>query len=210
MEQFTFERPRERLQRTGAGSLTTVELLQVLIASGTPKASGARIAKHVQSLFESTSGTPSFNALLHINGLGVAKSCQLLAAIELGMRLAHAPPGRIPTIDTRVQRATKTVLVGTYIVATGVDAGTFFTPLGGSPNNTVALKHMFGEALAKGARSIEVVIGAKAQNIHTFNTLILDTVRMLFDTASLLQISTTVYVANKHEARKIKRGAIYG
>ncbi|MGH7218275.1 MAG: UPF0758 domain-containing protein [Candidatus Microsaccharimonas sp.] len=210
MGQFEFERPRERMQRTGAGSLTTVELLQVLIASGTPQASSARIAKNVQSLFESTKGIPDFDVLLGINGLGVAKSCQLLAAIEFGIRRAQAPPGYIPIVDNRVQQASKTVLVARYINGAGVITGEFFAPLGGPPKNTLVLKRMFGEALANGARSIEITIGGKSQDIHILSTFILTVLRSFFDTASLLQISSTVYLANKHEAKRVKRATIYG
>lgn len=210
MEQFTYERPRERLQRTGAGSLTTVELLQVLIASGVPNVSSARISKNVQALFESTQGTPEFNALLRISGLGVAKSCQILAAIEIGTRMSREPPVRIPVADMRVRRAAKPVIVCTYLDGAGVHVGEYYATLGGSPKNTILLKHMFGEALAKRARSIDVVLGSKVQDISNLNTPMLSALRTLFDTASLLQIRLSVYLANKHELKPIKRDAVYG
>ncbi len=210
MERYTFERPRERLQRAGAGSLTTVELLQIVIASGNAKTSGARIARNVTALFESTSGAPSFDALLRVPGVGVAKSCQLLAAVELGVRMSRAAPHYTFTADSRVRQAAKTVILCKFSSGAGILVGEFFAPLGESPKNTIVLKHMFGDALAKGARSLEVLLGSKSQDIHTLATSMLATLRSLFDTASLLQLNSTVYLVNNHEAKRIKPGAVHG
>lgn len=211
MDQYSFERPRERLQRTGAASLTTVELLQVLIASGNSKASSARIAKYVLSLLESTNGTPSFDALLRIAGLGVAKSCQILAAIELSLRITSPQVYHHPVANpSRLQKATKMTLLCTFIDGSGAAVGEYFKPVGKSPAYSIDVKHMFGEALARNARSIEVLLGERHQDIHILSTSTLSILQKVYDTAALLQMSATVYLVNKADVRHIKRKALYG
>ncbi len=88
MEQFLYERPREKLQHRGASFLTVPELLQIVIGSGTAKVSGARLAKRAAKMLDSQ--PPMYANLRAIEGLGHAKACQILAALELGARYAKA------------------------------------------------------------------------------------------------------------------------
>jgi DNA repair protein RadC len=82
------ERPREKLLKYGAGHLSATELLAILLGTGKKGESvlflAARLLKVVP--FEKFSSlTP--NDLRAISGIGPAKTCELLAAIELGKRL---------------------------------------------------------------------------------------------------------------------------
>lgn len=88
MGHVLYERPREKLRNRGVAYLTTIELIQLVIGSGSAQVSAARLAKEVSRQIEGRTFT--FDALIAINGLGEAKVCQLLAAFELGGRLKHA------------------------------------------------------------------------------------------------------------------------
>lgn len=84
MEQQIYERPREKLQAKGPRSLTILELLQIIIGSGNREVSSAKLARQVLELLEA--GELRWLNLLKIKGLGVAKACQIIAAVELGTR----------------------------------------------------------------------------------------------------------------------------
>ena len=76
------DRPRERLLRVGATQLTDVELV-ALIFGGDVAAAAQAVAKvgGAQAMRRATVGE-----LRDVPGLGMARSCQLLAALELGAR----------------------------------------------------------------------------------------------------------------------------
>lgn len=82
------ERPRERLEREGASSLSDMELLAILIRTGTKAASALDLAKGIIS---KTGGlekllSMDFKELSQIKGIGKSKAASILAAIEIGRR----------------------------------------------------------------------------------------------------------------------------
>lgn len=91
------ERPREKLIQSGAASLSNSELLAILIGSGTRESSAIMLANRILALEEEgisflTNCLPE--ELSGIPGMGMAKSCQIVAAIELGKRIATRPRGK--------------------------------------------------------------------------------------------------------------------
>ena len=88
------EKPREKLLREGSDRLSTTEILAILINSGTKEISALEIAaqllsidkRGVRFLAECSPGE-----LGRIKGMGQAKICTVLAAVELGKRIAAAP-----------------------------------------------------------------------------------------------------------------------
>lgn len=94
------DRPRERLARCGAEALSTVELVAILLGSGTKSCPVLQLAHAIvtrfgclQALTEAT-----LSELMTIKGVGLAKAIQLKAAFSLGMRTARqtiAPKYRI-------------------------------------------------------------------------------------------------------------------
>lgn len=91
------ERPREKLIQCGAGTLSNTELLAILIGTGTRKVSAIMLANRILALEEEgisylTNCLPE--ELSGIPGMGMAKSCQIIAAIELGKRIATKPKGK--------------------------------------------------------------------------------------------------------------------
>ncbi|MFZ2126631.1 MAG: UPF0758 domain-containing protein [Candidatus Microsaccharimonas sp.] len=85
MEFVLYQRPREKLQSKGVKALSVVELLQVILGSGSPDASGAKIARLIEKLMIDNDVT--YETLLSIRGVGNAKTCQILAAFELSKRM---------------------------------------------------------------------------------------------------------------------------
>ena len=83
------DRPREKLERLGASSLSNAELLGILIGSGNTNESAVDLMKRVLNDCNNnlnTLGKLSIQQLEEYNGLGPAKAITILAACELGKR----------------------------------------------------------------------------------------------------------------------------
>ncbi len=99
------ERPRERLRRHGAAALSSRELLALLLGSGTPKASALDLAEDL--LLGGLRALPS-NSLTELegrHGFGRAKASRILAALELGSRLAAEGPEAAPFFRSPAESA---------------------------------------------------------------------------------------------------------
>lgn len=92
------ERPRERLLRFGPESLSDADLLAILIGSGTKNHDVIDLANLL--LHHCKDSKQGLRALLSLQvsdlkkvapGLGEAKLCQILAALQLGVRAAMVP-----------------------------------------------------------------------------------------------------------------------
>lgn len=84
-------RPRERLIQQGAESLANQELLAILLRTGTKDLSVMALANEVLQYAENLHALKQITLaeLTSIKGIGEAKAVQLLAATELGRRLAQ-------------------------------------------------------------------------------------------------------------------------
>lgn len=83
------ERPRERLAQYGAATLSSVELLALILGRGTRGEPVMMIAQKLISRFGSLENisTASVEDLQKIKGLGLAKASQLKACFEISLRL---------------------------------------------------------------------------------------------------------------------------
>lgn len=84
------DRPRERLIRQGAKSLSNQELIAILLGTGTKFESVLTVANRVLLNFEKLHNLKhaTLEEMVNIKGIGEAKAVLLLASIELGRRLA--------------------------------------------------------------------------------------------------------------------------
>lgn len=81
------ERPRERLLAKGAASLSDAELLAVLLRTGIRGKSAVDLGRELIGEFGSVGALlAAGSALRRVRGLGVAKSAQFIAALELARR----------------------------------------------------------------------------------------------------------------------------
>lgn len=85
------DRPRERLVRQGASSLSNQELIAILLRTGTKQESVLHLANRVLTYFEQIQElkNASIEEITAVKGIGQAKAVQLLAAVELGKRLSQ-------------------------------------------------------------------------------------------------------------------------
>ena len=88
------ERPRERLRESGATSLSSSELLAIVLRTGTASENVLALAARVLARFGGLVGLAraSFGELCSERGVGEAKAAQLKAALELGKRLTSSQP----------------------------------------------------------------------------------------------------------------------
>lgn len=79
------DRPREKMELKGAGSLSDLELIMLLVSSGTAERPVNEVSSELLTLLDK-SEEPDYKSICAIKGLGRAKSSQILAALELGRR----------------------------------------------------------------------------------------------------------------------------
>lgn len=88
------ERPRERLQSSGPAALSNHELLAIILRSGTAGENVVDLSRNLLVHFNGLTGLAraSLGELTRYKGLGPAKACEILAAVELAKRLAAGSP----------------------------------------------------------------------------------------------------------------------
>jgi DNA repair protein RadC len=95
-------RPRERLLAEGPEALSSAELLGILLGIGSKEQTAVELAGQVISESGDLFGLHGVTVhdLLEVHGIGEAKACIILAAVEFGKRLGRVRnPGR-PVISS--------------------------------------------------------------------------------------------------------------
>ena len=82
------ERPREKMKRYGPDKLTEQELLAIVLRTGTPQENALELAASVLRRCPDGVEKAGYAELLAL-GLGEARSCEIMAAFELGRRRLH-------------------------------------------------------------------------------------------------------------------------
>ncbi|MEW8978457.1 MAG: DNA repair protein RadC [Symbiobacterium sp.] len=104
------DRPRERLLRLGPEQLSDVELLAILLGTGSRGQSVIEVARDLLHHCEAKDPGGGLRALLHlrdvdkkelVKGLGPAKVCTILAGLHLGLRAAAAPIRQVELSNPR-------------------------------------------------------------------------------------------------------------
>ncbi|OYW84919.1 hypothetical protein B7Z17_03240 [Candidatus Saccharibacteria bacterium 32-49-10] len=80
------ERPREKMQKYGAGKLSDLELLMAIIGSGSGAADVTKIARDLKKLIAKKGSELTFEDLMGVKGMALAKTTQFMAAFELWRR----------------------------------------------------------------------------------------------------------------------------
>lgn len=96
------ERPRERMERLGPDALANAELLAIILRVGNTKVSAIQLAQQLLSHFGSLRklANATVQELSQLDGIGLAKACQLKSAFELGKRLATSGEITRPVITS--------------------------------------------------------------------------------------------------------------
>ena len=80
------DRPREKMERLGAQSLSDAELLAILVGSGSTKEDAVSLMKRLLGDCNNnlnTLGKKTIHDLCQYNGIGPAKAITIMAACEL-------------------------------------------------------------------------------------------------------------------------------
>ena len=83
------EKPRERLVKYGKDNISTNELIEIVLKSGTRKAGIKEISHNIMSSVNNINELKDMevNTLMNIEGMSRVKAIELVAAIELGRRV---------------------------------------------------------------------------------------------------------------------------
>jgi DNA repair protein RadC len=99
------DRPREKLQAKGPEALSDLELLAILLGSGTRDSDVLTVAGRILKAIDGGNDQVSLDALQEIEGVGPAKAALIAAALEFarrrirpeGLRISF-PPDALPLI----------------------------------------------------------------------------------------------------------------
>ncbi len=94
-----FDRPREKMEQKGAKALSNLELLAVLLGSGIKGKDVFEVARDILRLAQDDFDNISLEKLKDIEGVGLAKACQIMAAIELSKRFLIKEGIKIKNVD---------------------------------------------------------------------------------------------------------------
>lgn len=89
------DRPREKMIKRGAGSLSNLELLAILLQSGIKGRDVLELAGDVLKSVEQNFHSISTDTFMKVHGIGVVKAAQITAAIELAKRFISRDGTRI-------------------------------------------------------------------------------------------------------------------
>ncbi len=94
-------RPRERLLRHGAATLSDAELLAIVLRTGSRQGNVLHLAQALLQHFQGLQGLLASSAtqLQRVHGIGEAKSCEVLAISEINRRALLEQLQRGPTLN---------------------------------------------------------------------------------------------------------------
>lgn len=96
------ERPREKLMTSGVACLSNVELLAILLRTGTKEHSVLRVAEQVLARYKDIGITAMMNMsvteLAAVHGVGAVKAATVLAALELGRRISQKAAEKVEIV----------------------------------------------------------------------------------------------------------------
>ncbi|MBP5767721.1 MAG: DNA repair protein RadC [Fibrobacter sp.] len=78
--------PREKLESSGASSLSNEELLALILGSGSHECSVFELSRRLSEFLSMETSVPTLERLRKIRGLGKVKAAQILACLELSGR----------------------------------------------------------------------------------------------------------------------------
>jgi len=93
------DRPREKMARKGPEALSNLELLGVLLGSGIRGKGVLEVARDILKVTEGKVDLISMDTLQSVDGVGLAKASQIMAAIEFAKRLLVRDNVRISSVN---------------------------------------------------------------------------------------------------------------
>lgn len=81
-----FDRPREKMEQKGPRALSNLELLAVMLGSGIKGKDVFEVAREILKITQEDFNNLSLERLKNIEGVGLAKACQIMAGLEFAKR----------------------------------------------------------------------------------------------------------------------------
>ncbi|MDZ4712939.1 MAG: DNA repair protein RadC [bacterium] len=98
-DRHNIDKPREKLSQRGVQSLSSHELLMVLLGSGIPNRDVAELSADILKVIEVEKENITLEKLTNIKGIGKAKAGQILSAFELAKRYLIKDEKKIRNTD---------------------------------------------------------------------------------------------------------------
>ncbi len=194
------EKPREKLLREGKEKMSNTELLAMLIGSGTKEKSALQLASEIISL---DSGGIRYlgecrpEELTAVNGIGEAKACEILAAAELGRRIASLPSRKGVIISSssdiadmfmgRMRYYKKEYFISLMISAKGEIIEENQVSVGDLCSSTTHPREVFVEAVRRSAGSV-VFVHNHPSGDPTPSRMDIETTKRLIEAGNILGI----------------------
>jgi DNA repair protein RadC len=195
MNTVDYELPREKMATKGVASLSSVELLQVIIGSGTAAFPVVKIAKKVSKVLQKSGSSVTTADLAAVKGVGAVKAGQIVALFELASRypiLAKSTIDHSPHLLENLYRDIAHAAKRTLLYITFDGAGRVIAKRQVEIDSTLSssrqVRKVFADCLSDTASSIAFAIGYTDQPLEaTLEDLSM--VRSAHKTAQLLDIS---------------------
>lgn len=161
------ERPREKLINHGPKSLTSAELLAILISSGNKRKSALDIAHEILSDCDEKIDNLcrlSYSDLLKYDAIGNAKAVTIIAALELGRRRKNDAVSQVlksedifNALVSRVIDENRELAFAVYLSSSNGILRILNVGIGGIDSTLVDNRVVIGEALRLNATAIALV-----------------------------------------------------
>ncbi len=164
------ERPREKLCHFGVSALTNSELMAIVLQSGSREESAIQLGQNIINLFDH--GIQGLNdvtveELTAVKGVGIAKACQISAAVELGRRVSkckknilgkiNSPKTVVEYFQEELRHLNKEKFIVVFLNTKNLITSYEVVSVGSLSASIVHPREVFNRAIKKSAASIILI-----------------------------------------------------
>lgn len=203
-------RPREKLRKRGITSLSSSELLQLLIGSGNARMGVSKIARKAHRVLEKNGSNVTYDQLSAVPGLGPARISQILASFELAGRYPTSlrlipvdSTAKVLTIFSPLRHSLESQIL--YLTLDGalreITRRFVFVP---QTSPALVLRQIFSDVVRDNASRFIIGIGSRHHLLEP-SLFDLTLVRDLRTVADFLNVSfQSAYLVNQKSERILK------
>ncbi len=154
------ERPRERLAQLGSKALSDLELLAILLGTGTKETPLLELAAKILRCIDAAEGAPTLERLREIDGVGPVRAMTVLAALEFARRRfqpsglqVRMPADLLPSLRHYADRRQELMLMSALNGAHELIA-THVVCMGSANKLHLQPRDVFAQALVDGASAV--------------------------------------------------------
>jgi len=164
------ERPREKLCHFGVSALTNSELMAIVLQSGSREESAIQLGQNIINLFDH--GIQGLNdvtveELTAVKGVGIAKACQISAAVELCRRISkckknilgkiNSPKTVVEYFQEELKHLNKEKFIVVFLNTKNLITSYEVVSVGSLSASIVHPREVFNRAIKKSAASIILI-----------------------------------------------------